>query len=197
MDTSRSLWVAAGRCGGSSRPPRHRTPQNPIEKPLQSVGKRWKASLLQLPGRGSTPLPTRRPPGVASRRRGGEADSEWFWEGWGWFCELPTAPSCDSRPRYTCECDLSLRKPLEDVLFIIQDHCAAIAGPQTLSFAANPVTRQNVQGFAPERDPLPKPGFGLPAIGNMSQLIHQNVILACAFSFFHIVGLGGTPKIRS
>ena len=81
----------------------------------------------------------------------------------------PTAPSCDSRPRYPCKCGLSLLKPLEDVLFIIQYDCAAtmeLQGPPTI---ANPVTAQMYRVLLQNETPLPKLGFIWPTIENMSQ----------------------------
>ena len=44
-------------------------------------------------------------------------------------------------PRYTYRIDLTLRKPLEDVQFIIQYSCAAVSGPQTPLNTTNPVAR--------------------------------------------------------
>ena len=132
--------------------------QNPIRnrwKALEIVGRH---PACDFPAAGA--LCRRRD--APSRRKltqGREADSEWFWKGWGWFCELPPAPSCDSRSRYTRECDLSLRKPLEDVLFIIQYHRMAIRKPQAPPIVANPVIADTYRVFAPERDPPPKTGI--------------------------------------
>ena len=59
-----------------SRTPRHYTPAKSHRKPLQSVGNRWKASTKHFPTHGATLLATRRHPGVASRGRRGEVESE-------------------------------------------------------------------------------------------------------------------------
>jgi hypothetical protein len=45
-------------CGDPSHPPRHRTP---TKTQPETVGNRWKASLLQLPGHGIAPPLTSRP----------------------------------------------------------------------------------------------------------------------------------------
>ena len=99
-------------CGCLFGTPRHHTPVKSDQRPLQSVGNRWKAPSLQFPSHGSTLLTSRRSPGVASRcRRGG-----------GGFCQLLGHYGSRRAPVRTCRA-LPVTIPSQNA---IENRCKAL-----------------------------------------------------------------------
>ena len=147
---SRKAVVAACRALPGSIPP-----QNPIEnrcKALEIVGR-------QPPGSFRAAGALCRQPGAPQASQAGAGEGRWILGGFGrvWTGSgsSPQRPVAIRGARYTWEIDLALRKPLEDILFIIQYHCAAAGRPQTSPIVTNPVTDKMYRVLLQNETPLP------------------------------------------
>ena len=128
---------------------------------------------------------------VTSWRRGGEADSEWFGEGWSRFWELPTATSCDSGVTihlwdWSCVAKTVGRCSIHHTVRLCGDYGAAGVTNHCQSGRT-----PNCTGFCSRTRSPPQTGILIAFHWKYASTFYWDVSLECGIISFRIVGLLG------